>query len=127
MTEKQIKEILNLCNSLNAVAGGLRLKGDKRVADLLARAQGAIMKLTRELQKPQPKTIADQIRCMNDEGLADLINRLITIDDSSELYCKNKQECCDLIDTEDGIPPEWCAQCLLEYLRQPAKEGLPCG
>lgn len=128
MTEKRENEIFKLCNSLNAVAGGLRLKGDKRMADLLIRAQGAIMELIRELEKPQPKTIADQIRAMSDEQLAekfyDLYRKLMSaeMNDLSDLFCDGNANCI----TKTGnirCTPKKEKACVLRWLQRPAEEG----
>lgn len=62
-------------------------------------------------------TNADRIRAMSDEELADMLQL-----ESGELFCQNKKECGDLLDTEDGIPEEMCRACALEWLRQPAEK-----
>lgn len=51
--------IFLLCNSLNAVSGGMRLEKKERIAELLLRAQGTIMKLyveNQELRKEKEGT-----------------------------------------------------------------------
>lgn len=65
-------------------------------------------------------TKADQIRAMTDEELAAALLRML----DGDVYCTNKPECGAMLDTDDGIPCEWCAQCLLNWLRQTAKEEL---
>lgn len=67
-------------------------------------------------------TNGDRLRAMSDEELASFLYGLIDLD-SKIHYCKNKPECDDLLDTEDGIPVEMCTGCLCEWLRQPAEEG----
>lgn len=127
MTEKRVNELFKLCNSLSAVAGGLRLKGDKRMADLLIRAQRAIMQLIRKLEKPQPKTIGDQIRSMTDEQLAEKIHDMYrklmdgTMNDISVLFCDGKNNCI----TKTGnirCNPKKEKACVLRWLRRPAEE-----
>lgn len=67
MTDKRVNEILILCNSINAVAGAYRLKGDTQAASILERAQGTIMELLRlhentqdpNEDNPKPLTIEE--------------------------------------------------------------------
>lgn len=66
----------------------------------------------------KPKTRADRIRAMSDEELAKC---LLTVDDAGK-YCKNLQECEELLDTPEGIPEEKCLGCLVEWLREPEGE-----
>lgn len=59
---------------------------------------------------------ADRIRAMSDEELAKMLY------EQSDSYCKNLPECGHLLDTPGGIPGEKCIGCVLEWLKQPAKE-----
>ncbi len=81
------------------------LNGTKATKELLKALDGA--------QRPQ--TNADRIRSMSDEELAAALYRML----DGDMYCTNKPECGELLNTEDGIPDEWCAQCLLAWLRKP--------
>lgn len=71
--------------------------------------------------RPTPKTNADRIRAMSDEKLANILIQFNDLE-CSVPFCRNLHECDVLLDTEDGIPQENCVGCLLEWLRQPAKE-----
>ena len=66
------------------------------------------------------KTNADRIRSMTDEELAKALYQML----DGDVYCTNKPECGKMLNTDDGIPDEWCAQCLLNWLRQTTKEEL---
>lgn len=33
-------------------------------------------------------------------------------------FCKNKEECCEIMEMDNDIPEKWCKQCLLEWLRK---------
>lgn len=63
-------------------------------------------------------TNADQIRAMTDEELAAALYRML----DGDVYCTNRPKCGEMLNTEDGIPEEWCAQCLLAWLRKPVEE-----
>ena len=65
-----------------------------------------------------PLTRADCICAMSDEELAKLLYNADSIG-----WCTNRPECYALLDTEEGVPEENCLQCLVEWLRQPAKEN----
>lgn len=69
--------------------------------------------------KSKPMTNADQIRSMTDEELATALYQML----DGDVYCTNKPECGKMLNTDDGIPDEWCAQCLLNWLRKPVEEG----
>lgn len=86
------------------------LEGIKRTRELLSELSAAL----------KPKTNADRIRSMTDEELAAALLRML----DGDMYCTNRPECGGMLDTDDGIPCEWCAQCLLNWLRQTAKEEL---
>ena len=70
----------------------------------------------------KPPLNGDIIRRMTDEELGAFLIR-ITDYDANLGYCKNTEECEKLLDTEEGIPAEKCAQCMLDWLRQPSWEG----
>ena len=74
-----------------------------------------------EWPDPVPQTNAARIRAMSDEELAKTLYRFCDLEERVG-YCKNLSECEKLLDTEDGIPEQRCICCLLEWLRQPAKE-----
>ncbi len=129
MTEKRVKELLNLCNSINAAEGSIRWRGDNHVAAILERAQRAISELIRELEKTQPKTIAGKIRSMTDEELAEKIHDLYrnlmdgTMNDISCLFCDGKANCI----TKTGnirCNPKKEKACVLRWLRRPAGEDV---
>ena len=84
------------------------LEGIKRTRELLSELSAAL----------KPKTNADRIRSMTDEELAAALLRML----DGDMYCTNRPECGAMLDTDDGIPDEWCAQCLLNWLRKPAEE-----
>lgn len=64
---------------------------------------------------------ADRIRAMSDEDLAWLLNKM----SYNEIdFCRRLEECGRLLETDDGIPEEKCADFLLRWLRQPAEEVL---
>ena len=63
----------------------------------------------------QVQTNADRIRAMSDEELAAALLRML----DGDVYCTNRPECGEMLNTEDGIPEEWCAQCLLAWRRKP--------
>lgn len=71
--------------------------------------------------QPHPPTRADRIRSMSDEDLARLLNKMYynKID-----FCRRLEECDRLLESDDGIPEEKCADCLLRWLRQPEDEVL---
>lgn len=72
-------------------------------------------------KKANVRTNGDRLRAMSDEELATVLYGFVDLD-SKINYCKNKPECGDLLDTEDGIPTEMCINCLCEWLRRPAEE-----
>lgn len=63
------------------------------------------------------ETKADRIRSMADEELATALYSML----DGDMYCTNKPECGKMLETDDGIPDEWCTQCLLKWLRKPAE------
>lgn len=74
----------------------------------------------REMPGRHP-TNAQKVRAMSDEELAAYLREIENLDRDD--YCKNLPECEKLLDTPDGIPEENCRRCLLDWLRQPMKEG----
>ena len=64
-------------------------------------------------------TNADRIRSMSDADLAAFLQSIL----DGDTYCTNKPQCGEMLNTDDGIPVEWCAQCLLAWLRKPVEEG----
>lgn len=63
---------------------------------------------------------ADRIRSMTDEELAVIIAAEFTSEQIP--FCKSKPECEKLLDEDKDIPEEMCVECVVEWLRQPAKE-----
>ena len=66
-------------------------------------------------------TNADRIRAMSDEELAREINRMAE-GEKTIRHCRNLPECDDDLARDVLIPLERCEQCVLHWLRQPAKE-----
>ena len=64
------------------------------------------------------ETNADRIRSMTDEELVTALYQML----DGGVYCTNKPECGEMLNTDDGIPDEWCVQCLLNWLRKPTEE-----
>lgn len=71
--------------------------------------------------KDETPSNGDRIRAMSDEELADAIVKMACGIDPAESFCQNKEECEDLMDADKEIPDEWCRQCVLAMLRQPAE------
>jgi hypothetical protein len=103
---------------------GCRYKGQHQ--EMMFRSMGVCQRtnnlveavLNYEAEKcPYKKTNADRIRSMSDEELAAALHQML----DGDVYCTNKPECGEMLNTEDGIPDEWCAQCLLNWLRKPAE------
>jgi hypothetical protein len=67
----------------------------------------------------KPQTHADRFRSMTDEELAKALYYGFDTE-----YCFNAPACAAMLDEPDGIPEEKCIGCLLNWLRQPAGEGL---
>lgn len=76
-------------------------------------------------EKPIQRTNADRIRTMTDEELADVIikNSCNTFSEVIK-FCKNSEECSDMLDSFNEIPESMCRKCLLEWLQQP-EGGVP--
>lgn len=62
-------------------------------------------------------TNADRIRNMTDEELAEHILSTPAYETCIK-FCKNREECCEIMDMDNDIPEEWCKQCLLEWLQK---------
>lgn len=88
---------------------------------MLFRSMGrhSLAEIREKLAFVKTKTKADRIRSMSDEELAAYLA------DNYDGFCLNKPECGTLLDTDEGIPEEWCVACALEWLRQPAEEDFP--
>lgn len=65
-------------------------------------------------------TNADRIRGMADEELAAMMYSFEDL--KMPDYCQRKKECDDMLDSDTDIPAEKCINCLIDWLRQPAKE-----
>ena len=63
------------------------------------------------------KTNADRIRNMSDEELAQHILSTPAYETCIG-FCKNREDCFNLLDMDTNIPDEWCKQCLLEWLQK---------
>lgn len=61
-------------------------------------------------------TNGDHLRSLDNAQLAEIL-----MNDHSGLFCKNKPECGRLLDTDEGIPDEWCLACAMEWLELPAE------
>lgn len=74
----------------------------------------------KSIKKFSKRTNADSIRTMTDEELADVIikNSFNTFSEVIK-FCKNSEECSDMLDSFDEIPESMCRKCLLEWLQQP--------
>lgn len=75
--------------------------------------------ISQKISAEQPMTNGDRIRSMSDEELS---QHLIGVIDGP-CYCLNKQECEDALDRDEGIPDEWCFECIRLWLQQPAAMG----
>ena len=66
----------------------------------------------------KPMTNADRYRSMSDEELAEF---LIKADERIEIlpFCQKKEKCLDIF---ANVSDEDCMACMMEYLKQPAKE-----
>lgn len=62
-------------------------------------------------------TNGEMIRRASDAELARL---LIRVTDGS--WCKWQEKCYALLDTEEGIPPEWCEACMRDWLNRRFEE-----
>lgn len=65
-------------------------------------------------------TNGERIRAMTDEELAGIMVGLSDLDLRID-FCQNKSECEELLNTDDGIPIEKCAGCMLAWLQKPAE------
>ena len=59
-------------------------------------------------------TNGDKIRNMTDEELAEHILSTPAYETCIK-FCKNREECCEIMDMDNDIPEEWCKQCLLYW------------
>lgn len=62
-------------------------------------------------------TNGDKIRSMSDEELAEDILQTPAYETCIR-FCKNRECCCELLESDNGVPEEWCKQCLLEWLQK---------
>ena len=62
-------------------------------------------------------TNGDKIRAMTDEELAEHILSTPAYETCID-FCKKRAECDDLIESDKGIPEEWCKQCLIVWLQK---------
>ncbi|MGN0998666.1 MAG: hypothetical protein ACI4PO_03865 [Faecousia sp.] len=69
-----------------------------------------------------PKTMADWFRSLDDEKMVNAIWCLINaVQQDESFFCQNKKECQDILDVQGkDVPPDWCKNCLLEWIRKPA-------
>lgn len=83
--------------------------------------RGACCRKTRsEYGLGDPVTVADRIRSMSDENLAECMFRVIDCEGEFR-YCKNLPECITALDNGSEIPDEKCIACLLSWLREGAE------
>lgn len=66
-------------------------------------------------------TNLDRIRRISDAELATIMVQLADLD-ARIGYCQELPECHAMLDTEESIPLEKCAGCMLEWLHRPAVE-----
>ena len=66
-------------------------------------------------QEFTPKTNADRIRAMSDEELADA---MLKVDELSDYvpFCGNNEECNEIMDSGELIPPDMCKKCMMNWL-----------
>ena len=64
-----------------------------------------------------PMTLADKIRSMSDEELA------YYWANHHDTFCRDKQGCNGRLYAKKDLPEEWCVECALALLQQPAEEG----
>lgn len=70
----------------------------------------------------RPVTNADRIRNMSDEEMAKWLIQMSEGDNRIK-FCKSRPECNADLDEDREIPQERCAECMLDWLRQPAEEA----
>ena len=68
-----------------------------------------------------PPTRADRIRSMTDHELARHLFAL-AINEPQIGWCRTLDRCIEAMDEPGGIPDEWCLDCILHWLAQPAEE-----
>lgn len=66
-----------------------------------------------------PQTNGDRLRSLDNAQLAEIL-----MNDLGNLFCKNKPECSRRLDTDEGIPDEWCLACASKWLESPAETAL---
>lgn len=66
-------------------------------------------------------TRGDNIRRMleTDEGLADFFIEHGISD--SIVFCTNKPECDEKLDSGETVPDDWCRKCLIEWIKEEKK------
>lgn len=75
------------------------------------------IEIERECEYYDTMTNADRIRNMTDEELAEHILSTPAYETCIK-FCKNREECCEIMDMDNDIPEEWCKQCLMEWLQK---------
>ncbi len=63
---------------------------------------------------------ADRIRSLSDEELAEILYKFGELD-GGDIFCRNKQECNEMLEADRDIPCGMCIACAIEWLRQPAE------
>ena len=71
----------------------------------------------RKCDKYEGMTNGDKIRNMSDKELAENILSTPAYETCIK-FCKNREECCAIMEMDNDIPEEWCKQCLLEWLQK---------
>ena len=79
------------------------------------------IEIERECKYCDTMTNADRIRNMTDEELAEHILSTPAYETCIK-FCKNREECCEIMDMDNDVPEEWCKQCLLEWLQKEVQE-----
>lgn len=93
----------------------------QRIRSFGAKSLQEVQEALERLEATKPKTRADHFRAMSDEELAEFFLR--TNDTGINIpFCQNRPECIKLMD-DYLLEEALCKACMLEWLRQPAKEG----
>lgn len=66
----------------------------------------------------QNKTRADKIRRMDDIALAEELYRF-----GDAPFCRNSEECRELLDQDKEIPLDKCMECTLRYIQEVPVDG----
>ena len=81
--------------------------------------ESVVDKMAEDLKKACNPTNADRIRAMTDEELADAMLKVNEIADHVP-FCGNNEECNEIMDSGELIPPDMCKKCLMNWLGKEA-------